>query len=103
MDETQRNSEQKLKGSMPSEESLCKLSMCFEEDPLQSHFSLKDSECFSTVGLRQNTPPTPGGPNEEREKSLHETEAKSIRETEAYGWLKTAKSVSAATPYGSVK
>ena len=43
-DETQRSSEQKLKGSGPSEDSLCKLSMCFEEGPLQSHCSSKCSE-----------------------------------------------------------
>ena len=73
-DGTQRSSEQKLKGSSPSEDSLCKLSMCFEEVPLQSHCSSKGSECFSTGGIRQNTPPTPGVPKEQREKSLRETE-----------------------------
>ena len=60
MDETQRSSEQKLKGSSPSEDSLCKLCMCFEVAPLQSHCSSNDSECLSTGGIRQNTPPIPG-------------------------------------------
>ena len=67
-DETQRSSEQKLKGSSPSEDSLCKLSMCFEEGPLQSHCSSKGSECLSTGGIRQNTPLTPGG-QKRKEKS----------------------------------
>ena len=48
--------------------------MWFEEGPLQSHCSSKDSECLSTGWIRQNTPPTPGGPKEDREMSLHETE-----------------------------
>ena len=72
-DETQRSSEQKLKGSSPSEDSLRKLSMCFEEGPLQSHCSSK--ECLSTGGIKQNTPPTPGSPKEERIKSLRKKEA----------------------------
>ena len=67
-DETRRSSEQKLKGSSLSEDSLCKLSMCFEEGPLQSHCSSKGSECLSTGGIRQNTPLTPGG-QKRKEKS----------------------------------
>ena len=70
----ERGSEQKLKGYNPSDD--CKLSMCLEEGPLQTQCSLKETECLSTGGIRQNTSPTQGGPKVERERSVQETETK---------------------------
>ena len=44
----ERGSEQKLKGYNPSDD--CKLSMCLEQGPLQTQYSLKETECLSTGG-----------------------------------------------------
>ena len=70
----ERGSEQKLKGYNPSDD--CKLSMYLEQGPLQTQCSLKETECLSTGGNRQDTSPTQGDPKVERERSVHKTETK---------------------------
>ena len=66
--------EQKLKGSEPSEDSLCETSMCSEEGLLQIHSLTKDTECSSKVVIRQITSPTPECPLNESESLLLESE-----------------------------
>ena len=56
------NLDQEVNIWMPFDDSLCKVSICLEQGPLQTQCSEKETESLSTEGIRQNTSPSPGGP-----------------------------------------
>ena len=68
------NTDQKLETNCTPGDSLCEVSMCLEQGPLQTQCFEKETESLSTGGIRPNTSPTPGGPKIVTEWSLPQIE-----------------------------